>query len=142
MKASDWAQIKFFKPTEAWGDVSKISFALVRELDSFRAYIDIPIQITCGTQGTHVEDSQHYLGLAVDVVFPSIDKKDLFDIYLAASRFGFKGIGVYPFWRPQGGLHLDIRDTPMRHQWLARKIADKQYYVNLCSSELRKDGVI
>jgi len=66
--------------------------------------------------GGHSTGSQHYKGRAVDVIVPGIS---LLDVYLAAERFGFPGIGVYTWWklrgRQVGGLHLDERqETPAR----------------------------
>jgi hypothetical protein len=33
----------------------------------------------------------------------------LFEQAIIARLVGFKGIGVYPDWKPKGGLHLDLR---------------------------------
>lgn len=142
MKSNDWASIKHFSATEAWGDVARISPGLVRTLDQYRDFIDTKIIITCGTQGAHTEGSQHYLGTAVDVVFPDISKKDLFDLFIAALRFPFNGVGMYPHWKPYGGLHLDVRSAPSKALWLARLDGEKQVYIDFKLNELKKDKVI
>lgn len=138
MKPTDWEAIRHFKPSENWGDVSKIDFQLVKTLDSFRDYIGTPIQITCGTQGKHVENSMHYLGKAVDIVFPSSDKDLLFDFFMCAVRFPFGGIGLYPDWKPSGGLHLDVRSAPFKALWVGQKTDAGQVYLPMSISSLKK----
>lgn len=142
MKATDWDSIRHFKASENWGDVSKINFQLVKTLDLFRDYIATPIQITCGTQGKHIENSMHYLGKAVDVVFPSIKKADLFDLFLCALRFSFGGVGIYPDWHPMGGLHLDVRDAPFKAQWIGYNNGSGQIYLPMTKDNLKKSNCV
>lgn len=85
--------------------------------------------------------------MAVDLVVP--DRGDLspFDLLLAALRFGFTGIGVYPDWmynnKKVGGLHLDVRPAQINGaQWLGIKDDNKQTYLSLNEANLRKFGVI
>jgi hypothetical protein len=88
-------------------------------------------------KGEHSEDSYHLEGKAADghkgefrddrqpnmidvQIMASnlrkiIDKKDksLFEQAIIARLRGLSGIGIYPHWKPIGGLHLDIRDEPL-----------------------------
>lgn len=104
-------------------------------LEAFREWIDTPIFVLCGTQGIHSVSSQHYLGKAVDILFPLQTLQDLPDLFLGASRFPFTGIGIYPHWGlsgvPIGGLHLDIREAPQRALWLCTIQDGKQAYSKL-----------
>ena len=88
---------------------------LIFELDELRTYVQQPIIIHCGyklrppTQG-----GQHPIGTAADI---HIEKMNLIDQFIAATRFNFVGIGVYPIWK-NPGLHLDMRiNVPYRQLW-------------------------
>lgn len=145
MKAEDWASIKHFSINENWGDTSIISIDLVRELDAFREAISIPMVITCGTQGAHVPNSQHFKGLAADCVFDISQDLTIWDIWKRAFRFKFKGIGVYPYWklngRTVGGLHLDVRATVQTAQWIGHiDPLGKQVYLPVTKSNLLLAG--
>lgn len=99
-----------------------MSETLVLELDAFRGFTNERIFISCGTQGKHAPNSKHYTGNAVDIIFPGIFPGDLPDLYFAASRFVFTGIGVYPYWEingvRHGGLHLEISEEKPRRLWM------------------------
>lgn len=130
MTKGDWEACKFFKETENWGDPFLIERDLIDELEEFRYTIGTPIFISCGTQGKHEPNSFHYKGMAVDIMFPELERAKLPDIYLTAHRFGFQGLGIYPHWsigesvvgkmqrKVLGGLHLDIRPTTTKHTWI------------------------
>ena len=123
-----WDKLKYFKRSENWGDPDKINNLLLSNLDKFREYIGVPVIITCGTQGQHVENSYHYQGLAVDIVIPERNGR-LLDMYLNALKFPFSGVGIYPDWRYDdarvGGLHLDMRGMDryygLKATWLGVK---------------------
>lgn len=106
MNKEQWRTIQYFNPNEAWGDPARMDYELLLLLDSLREYIGKPIYIHCGyeTEG-HSENSYHYKGKAVDCHITGIS---LTDFYIAATRFHFGGIGVYPIWN-NPGLHLDTR---------------------------------
>lgn len=146
MHLSDWVAVKHFTVNENWGDSSIISLDLVKELDLFREFTGIPMVITCGTQGDHVPNSQHPMGLAVDCVFRLPDGKTIWDVWIDAQRFAFKGIGVYPHWKLEGvavgGLHLDVRKAPYRAQWIGRidPIKGKQVYLPVSKENLLLAG--
>lgn len=55
----------------------------------------------------HAPSSLHYQGRAFDLMFPA---NALATAWLTAVRFAkWGGIGAYPRWRPDPGLHLDTR---------------------------------
>jgi uncharacterized protein YcbK (DUF882 family) len=140
---ADWKKIRHFTAGEPWGDVSKIDFRLVYLLDRYRHYRHKPIYVTCGTQGKHALNSQHYVGRAVDIV---IDSEDDVDEILMVMRFPFTGIGVYPEWRHPAcknplGLHLDVREvdaTIARAQWIGLPGTGGTNYFPLNSDTLKK----
>lgn len=140
MKDSDWKQILYFRKSEAWGDPSLISPDLMRCLDNYRSYIKTPIIITCGTQGVHVEHSNHNKGTAIDCVIPDYDLVDaLFD----ALRFPFTGIGLYPSWqylgKTIGGIHLEYApSTNPKALWMGIGPSSEQTYIALNHSNLKK----
>lgn len=113
MTPDDWRGIKNFSPRENWGDAYRMDLGLVRLLDAFRSYLNLPIVVLCGTQGSHTANSQHYLGRAVDILIPAPIHP--LDLILTAERFNFTGLGYYPEWSFQnhvwGGLHLDVREV-------------------------------
>ena len=105
-------QVQYFRKHEkndlgevCWGEPDNMNPRLIYLLDQFRNYVGRPIRINYGTQGSHSPNSQHFLGNAIDLYVPALSWKEQF---LAATRFPFTGVGVYPFWN-NPGLHLDIR---------------------------------
>lgn len=146
MTDEDWAQLKYFKKTDNWGDPDKMDRALLFQLDALRAFVGSPIHVCCGTNLQHLEDSQHYLGKAVDVIFAEKGPGDLLDLLLACSRFGFGGIGVYPSWAldgvVRGGFHLDTRDSPYGALWMGVEQDGQQVYVAMSRDNLRLHGLI
>ncbi len=123
----DWPRYEYrhFTPGEAWGVADKMAPWLIRYLDDFRDYIGRPVVINRGYDLEAAPNSYHRTGEAVDV---GVDGYNMLDLFLAASRFPFTGIGVYPLWMPRPGLHLDVRSGPgilPRAFWLC--LAPKQY---------------
>lgn len=117
MIEADWLNCKLLKPTMNWGDATKMNKWLVLETDVFLQKLGRSFIVSCGTNKVHLAHSQHASGDAVDICFPGMSKRDLFDAFLCASRFKFMGIGVYPDWNDPG-LHLDWRKAPYRALWL------------------------
>ena len=106
MTKEQFEQIKYFSPEENWGSPYKMSFALLKGLDALREFVSNRILIHCGySKGGHTKNSQHYLGKAADF---HIENMSLINQYLAAERFMFTGIGIYPDWN-NPGLHCDVR---------------------------------
>lgn len=119
MTQADWDRIKNFSPQEDWGDPDRMDPNLVFALDAFRKYVGRAVMIHCGTQGTHVDGSVHYLGKAVDL---HVVGMHCFDAFIAATRFfQFHGIGLYPDWN-NPGLHVDTRNIPegFRALWMKK----------------------
>jgi len=145
MTPAEWKTLKHFKPTENWGDPSRMDLKFMQELDAFREYVNTPILIHCGTQGEHVEGSAHYMGIAADLEFPKLTLAGLLDMWIAAQRFQFGGIGLYPGWRGvdgeiRGGLHLDGRKG-RRALWM-REPTPMQTYIAVNVENLRKYRLI
>lgn len=130
----------------AYGDYDKLSKDLLLELEMLSNHLGQELLITSGYRPND-SSSQHRLGKAVDVV-PTKPIK-LLDLYLAAERFKFDGIGVYPDWKglngsTTGGLHLDIRGGLVGARWLGtkKKGAAGNDYSALNYATLRGNGII
>ena len=64
--------------------------------------------------GGHVNESQHYTGLACDF---DVSNVPLVEAWLALERIPeVRGIGIYPSWRTPG-LHADVRTDLERARW-------------------------
>ena len=149
---SQWAGIRYFSPDskiDNWGDTHQISGDLLLELDRLRQFIGVPIIITSAFRSAsngNEGGSQHNIGLAADIIAPSF-KGSLLDLYFAASRFEFRGIGVYRDWehagKKVGGLHVDVRPADHRALWFCYKDAqDTQQYIALSLETLKGFGVV
>lgn len=129
-----WNQLKHFKITENWGEPERMHPQLLIELEAFREKIATPIVVTCGTQGSHAKESEHYKGNAVDIVLPKVPLKELPDVLMEALRFKFNGLGIYSFWKYNGdvvgGLHLDVRTAKHRALWLCHLEGGKPKYAD------------
>jgi hypothetical protein len=112
MQDSDWAGCRRLRPLDV-ADWRKLSRDLIQRVDAWVQLVG-PCVISSTVGGDHVSDSQHYLGLAVDITpQAALDRKMTVEAwlncYLTAERLRFTGIGLYPHWnRP--GFHLDLRD--------------------------------
>lgn len=118
-----WGTYRHFTEHENWGEADRISHGLLTALDDFRELIRVDVHVLCGTQGEHARLSKHYVGEAADVTFLSRGETSLFDLWIAALRFPFTGVGIYPHWtyhgKTVGGLHLELSDgVPCRRLWL------------------------
>lgn len=136
-----WSKLKWFSPSENWGDPSKVDPTLLLLLDEIRDVIGWPIVIHCAYETSgHSPNSYHYLGRAVDFHFKSsvpfyeqverllriLDQIKLeisyYVIYKPSRSLlpisDFVGLGIYPAWN-NPGFHLDIRSskTPARWGW-------------------------
>lgn len=145
---ADFTNNPYFTAQENWGDPLKISQTLLDTLTNLRKFLNTPIHINVGTQGTHIQNSQHYLGLAVDCMIENGPLSPL-DLILAVTRFPFGGVGYYPLWKAPlmsaGGFHLDVR--PMVSGYSARWIGVEDgkggnTYMELSAENLKKYGVI
>jgi hypothetical protein len=150
---TEWKKLKWFRKDEkpyGFGNPSKMNFQLLYFLDCYREYIDCPIIVRCGTQGTHVA-KWHSLGLAVDVL---IDTKDIhpLDLLLAVERFPFTGVGINLVANVHGmmkpiAMHLDLRtieDIPkgcIARRWIWFQTASGFHSVPLTYEFLEQFGV-
>ena len=90
---------------------------LVAGLDVLRGELGAPLEISPakgslgrweGGQGSLHNIERHGLCYAADVLIPASWPVD--EAFFLAQRLKiFSGIGVYPFWKPRAGLHLDMR---------------------------------
>ncbi len=94
-----WNKVKFFGPDEAWGDPGKVSVVLVFKLDEYRKKIGKVFWLHCAYENR--ETGEHPNGTAAD---GHVNGMDLLDMFLAAEKLGFRGIGLYSW-----GIHLDVR---------------------------------
>lgn len=111
---------KYFKPKE----IVNLNPEFVAMLDSARGFSGIPFVISSGYRTTlenklvgGVQGSTHTLGLAVDVVADTSEKR--FKIVSGAIKAGFTRIGVY-----NGHCHLDkgsFPDFPQNVLWVIDK---------------------
>lgn len=126
-----------------WGDPAMIDRGLLLMLDLLVDVVGVPAIVTSGYRPQSM-GSQHALGLACDVMFPSYTGS-LRDLYLKAEQIDFKGLGVYPDWHYAGntigGLHLDER-LGKRARWMGVLMDGKQQYIALNAENLKKYGVV
>lgn len=90
-------------------DLSKINIHLMKQLEMFRVLVNTPIKLISITDGTHVKNSQHYLGKAVDIYFIKEPNLSINDIVELALNCNFKGIGAYNNG-VKNSFHFDLRD--------------------------------
>ena len=108
-------KLQYFQPSEFGVWWPMMDDRLLILLDRFRERLGRPVMISPaeGSLGrlTGSRTSMHYAGggvvRAADVMLP--EGPDLQTAYLVAREVGFTGIGLYPFWKPYPGLHLDVR---------------------------------
>ena len=115
----EWSRVRHFDPSEWQKDPARVDPALVYLVDDLREYVGRPIVIhVAWDDARHAEDSAHYDRpcTAVDLHIKGLN---LCDQWLAAERFPFSGIGLYPSWAAPG-LHVDIRPNP-EHPTVGRR---------------------
>lgn len=94
---------KWFSVTEKWGDPLQMDYYLVLDLAYLCECFSKKLIVHCGYEKR--SSGQHPHGKAVDFHLTGMS---VFDQFIAASRFGFRGIGLYPYWN-NPGLHVDNR---------------------------------
>ena len=134
-------KIENFSPGEWKEDSKKVDENLVILVDKFATFMKkrykgsmCIIHVAYEERAT---DSQHPLGKAVDLHFVGVP---LLDQFLEATRFPFKGIGVYPFWK-KPGLHLDIRDAELAAHWWRAKDGEYKYLDHTLISTMISEGI-
>lgn len=128
--------LKYFKPSEFGQWWPMMSTDLLLKLDQFRDEIGRPIQISpapgaVGRIGTG--NSRHNVTRwgevqAVDVMFPGATMDDIKGYYEIARQI-FGGVGVYPDWKPEPGMHVDVR--PGHATWSGALVNGKQEYFTI-----------
>ena len=116
----NWQQVNHFTPTE-FEHPEDMFPTLVYELDKFREFVRRAVKVKESNPerrpgSSHMPQSLHYVGRAVDIAVKDLP---LWDVFLAATRFPlFTGIGVYPYWT-EPGIHVQIdADTSiLRKYW-------------------------
>ena len=116
--------MKHFKPKEFQGYYKSLSPKLKTFIDRLRVKwgFEIAISPASGAVGRHLgplSQSQHNVDKwkevrALDIMPKRKDgkkltRKDYEKLVGLAKQIGFTGIGVYPKWKPRGGLHVDVR---------------------------------
>lgn len=113
MTEAMWRRIGNFSPEEKWGDPYQMDSRLIFELETFRNFVGRQVIIHCGYE-KRAWGGQHPLGTAADL---HVVNMPLLEQFIAACRFNFIGIGIYPLWNSPG-LHLDMRiNVPHRQLW-------------------------
>jgi len=108
----DWTQYKYFTASENWGDPDMMQHVLIAELERLRTIIRGPIIILSGYRDG--DTGTHGAGIAADIYASGVNTLDL---YIEAIRLDFRGVGLYPEWRPNGGIHVDMRTAVHRALW-------------------------
>jgi hypothetical protein len=156
MTQEDWKSNKALRlkdPSIAhnWGDHTKICRSVIKLVDEFADTHKHQILVTCGTQGEHVEKSYHYphedrggLGVALDIMFPKLKRRELPEVMLQLLRYPFGGIGIYtewklrPDWPSIGGFHVDTRPSSITATWIKEATG---VYVGVTVANLKKHFV-
>ena len=138
-------KVKWFKPSENWGDINKIDKNLILSLDSLRDKMSIPLHISPASGSVyaisgHSDESWHYiikgrneLSMAADI-FP---ENSLLDVFMQAIKMKeLGGIGIYPFasWQRKAGplngmMHLDVRPYELKTVWW-QDVGKRYHYLN------------
>lgn len=134
---SVWNNLRYFRPSENWGEHSKMNPMLLILLDKVRDMIGTSIHINCGYELTgHEPNSQHGYGNAVDFHVKNMSHREAnrrilaaLDVIQIAGKCASDvvGLGIYPDWNTPG-FHLDVRGYKAR--WGAVKKEGKQVYVS------------
>jgi len=137
--------LRYFSKGEFRDWFDDMSLRLLFLLDSLRhqwgSSITIsPVRGALGRHNGETDTSQHNFDKwgevrAADVFLEGMNCKPTTNKALGlAMRTGFTGIGVYPDWQPQPGLHLDVRQSERPGEpalWGMLDDGDGQYQVSL-----------
>lgn len=113
MHINKWDELRYFTPSENWGNPDKMDRDFLVKLDNFRHAVGLSFHVLEGyaTSG-HAPNSFHYLGRAVDGRFLRDGKaigvdELLYWVFLSP----FTGIGIYTWGSGGPFMHLDDRTT-------------------------------
>ena len=112
----DWKSLRYFSidektpwGTPAWGDPYKVNLYLMLQMESLREYLGQPILIHCAWEKEgHEDNSYHHRDGICRAVDWSCSSFDVEELFLHCTKFGFTGIGRYPYWNTPG-MHTDVR---------------------------------
>lgn len=128
-------ELKYFKPSEFFGWFEKMNETLLINLDYVRdrmakifPHFKIKISPASGAVGRELKDSNSRHNItkwgevqAVDIMpYILTTEGDRPLNRLEACVFTgllfskFSGVGIYPFWRPMPGFHIDIRPEALQ----------------------------
>lgn len=110
--------LKCFSPNE-FKHPDKMDCAVLTQLDHMRCKEGEHrnIIITINSDFRPGDPKFHGQGLALDIVIWDAITKDplpLLEQFFIASRYGWRGIGLYPFWK-RPGIHIDLRPPLGKH---------------------------
>ena len=140
--------MKYFTPKEFRGWYIYLSESFKLKLDAFREELGYPVHISpaSGAIGRHAgkHTSRHnvdrYGVLEALDVMPEVIEPERW--IAAAKKVGLTGIGFYPDWKPQPGIHIDdrggrlatwggVRNTPKsRQRYVSLRHALNKYKAN------------
>lgn len=114
-------------------------------LDEYRDRLGMVVSVSPapGALGreTGSKTSQHYFDgtryLRVADVMPhkkggiALDHGEMLYAVELAREVGFTGIGLYPYWHPFPGLHLDMRDGPLKTWAMIPSPSGKQVEISM-----------
>jgi len=121
---------KGFRNFEAKRQIARVKYSFMKKLQAFRTRINRPVYFNCLTEGVHVAGSTHGLGIAGDIRIGGRGPINWNNMLQIAIDVGFKGIGYYPNWKPNKGLHLDDRPGPFK-MWKRIIVNKKKVYRGL-----------
>lgn len=132
ISSANYSSLKYFKASEfSFPELMCPKF--LTKLDHFREFLGSRLIITSSNSGLHCQNSYHYQNIAVDVMAPDITS--LIDFWIAAEKFNFSGIGLYPDWKYIGNIHggLHIDDRPIINhgaRWMCKinEKFEKKYF--------------
>jgi hypothetical protein len=104
-------KLRYFTPAEFGVSLPFLDPALLVGLDNLRAALGHSVAISPAAGSLYRPGdltSQHGKGKAADIMLPAgSDLARAFAIAQTIPEFG--GVGVYPYWKPTPGLHVDTR---------------------------------
>lgn len=112
-----WKNLKYFKPTENWGDPNAMCEDFILKLEALREAVAIPMHINCAYETIGHSPKSWHGRLPCKAVDCNFGKNaDFLKIFELAVSMGFKGVGFYFDWNTKG-FHLDMRSTSRVFWW-------------------------
>lgn len=134
---------KFFTVPEFRGFYDRMDPELLEVMEKFRAAWGKTVLISPapGAIGRKDGNSFHNYVLhgkikAIDLMPQGLEKANFKAAFEAAVNAGATGIGIYPDWKPQPGIHIDVGVRPGRGvgnpaRWSGVNVDGKQVYKKL-----------